>query len=106
MPESPTDSGMRSLLVSALTLAREAVQLDTANNGHLALVKYNESVWLLRELLERMRATSSSPRRRRSAATREDQKREEDKLQDILDTYTIRISVLRSIYGTPDAAFL
>ncbi|KAG6895937.1 hypothetical protein C0992_011484 [Termitomyces sp. T32_za158] len=81
--ESLTDSNMRGLLLSALDLAREAVSLDTANDGPKALVKYTESVWLLRELLERIRAGGGG-QRNRVYATREEQRHEENKIQDIV----------------------
>ncbi|KAG6908100.1 hypothetical protein DXG01_006137 [Tephrocybe rancida] len=106
VPESPTDSGMRAILVSALDRAREAVRLDTKNEGPKALVKYSESVWLLRELLERMRAGGASPRHSWALATGAEQQKEEAKLQAILDTYTVRIAVLREAYGVGSDATL
>ncbi|KAG6884922.1 hypothetical protein C0993_007241 [Termitomyces sp. T159_Od127] len=98
--ESLTDSSMRGLLLSALDLAREAVSLDTANDGRRALVKYTESVWLLRELLERIRAGGGHARNCKIYATREEQRHEENKIQDITSSSPFGLPS-SSVYGLP-----
>lgn len=88
---TPIDASVpdvRTLLTTALALAREAVVLDEAQNIGSALIKYGESVGVLREILERVRADGSRQRSEGDTA----------RVQAILDTYTSRIHILREIY--------
>ncbi len=104
----PHRPSSRRALTRALQLARDAVQLDSANEDPQAAVQaYARSVTLLNEVMERVRRGEDSTESRRSHRRRSVAAQEEEvrRLQNIHDTYADRMNILSIIYSIPPVPY-